>query len=64
MREELLTLLEEQRSAPDAAKAAGFRFEALQGELVVAGVFVRIFNEQPDFAVQDPAAFCKVLSHQ
>ena len=32
-----------------------------QGELVVAGVFVRVYNEQPAFPVADPAAFCKGL---
>ena len=32
-----------------------------QGELVVAGVFVRIYNEQPAYAVADPAAFAKGL---
>lgn len=32
-----------------------------QGELVVAGVFVRVYNEQPTFPVADPAAFCKGL---
>lgn len=33
----------------------------LQGELVVANVFVRVYNEQPTFPVTDPAAFCKGL---
>ena len=37
------------------------RVSVLQGELVVAGVFVRIYNEQPSFAVTDPAAFTKGL---
>lgn len=32
-----------------------------QRELVVAGVFVRVFNEQPTFLVTDPPAFCKGL---
>ena len=39
--------------------ASGFRFAALGKELVVAGVFVRVYNEQPNFPVADPAAFCK-----
>ena len=60
MREELLALLEAQRQVPDAAAAAGFNYKALGGELVVASVFVRVFIEQPGYAVQDPAAFCKV----
>ena len=33
----------------------------MQGELVVAGVFVRVYNEQPTFMVSDPPAFCKGL---
>lgn len=33
----------------------------MQGELVVAGVFVRVYNEQPTFPVTDPPAFCKGL---
>ena len=33
----------------------------MQGELVVAGVFVRVYNEQPTFPVSDPPAFCKGL---
>ena len=41
--------------------ATSFRFAALGQELVVAGVFVRVYNEQPNFPVTDPAAFCKGL---
>jgi len=41
--------------------ANGFKFAALGKELVVAGVFVRVYNEQPNFPVADPAAFCKGL---
>lgn len=41
--------------------ATGFKFAALGQELVVAGVFVRVYNEQPNFPVADPAAFCKGL---
>ena len=33
----------------------------MQGELVVAGVFVRVYNEQPTFPVSDAPAFCKGL---
>jgi DnaJ family protein C protein 13 len=33
----------------------------MQGELVVANVFVRVYNEQPAFQVTDPATFCKGL---
>ena len=41
--------------------ATGFRFAALGKELVVAGVFVGVYNQQPNFAVADPAAFCRGL---
>ena len=44
-----------------ATTTSGFRFAALGQELVVAGVFVRVYNEQPNFPVSDPAAFCKGL---
>ena len=46
--------------APNAP-ATGFRFAALGKELVVAGVFVGVYNQQPNFAVADPAAFCRGL---
>ena len=26
----------------------------------MAGVYVRVFNQQPNFPLADPAAFCKV----
>ena len=41
--------------------ATSFKFAALRQELVVAGVFVRVYNEQPNFPVADSAAFCKGL---
>ncbi|KAK9915634.1 hypothetical protein WJX75_001835 [Coccomyxa subellipsoidea] len=62
MREEVLAQMEAARDNPDkAVTAQGFRFEALQGELVVANVFVRVYNEQPTFPVSDAASFCKGL---
>ena len=73
MREEVLEALAAQRSgsthpagagvaAADSGGggAGGFRFAALDGELAVAGVYVRVFNQQPNFPLADPAAFCKV----
>ena len=44
-----------------ATTAKGFRFTALGQELVVAGVFVGVYNQQPNFSVADPAAFCRGL---
>lgn len=69
MRSEVVEALAAQRAAPTAADGgggtadddvAGFRFAALQGELAVAGVYVRVFNTQPNFGLADPQAFCKV----
>lgn len=34
---------------PAVAAAEGFTYRCLQGELVLAGVFVRVYTEQPDF---------------
>lgn len=48
-------------AAGSPTTATGFNFAALGQELVVAGVFVRVYNEQPNFPVADPAAFCKGL---
>ena len=49
-------------AGPAAALAPrDFAYSSLKGELVVAGVFVRVYNEQPSFALSDPAAFCKGL---
>lgn len=38
-------------AAPAAAAAGGegFTYTCLKGELVLAGVFVRVYTEQPDF---------------
>lgn len=48
-------------AAGSPTTATGFKFAALGQELVVAGVFVRVYNEQANFPVADPAAFCKGL---
>ncbi|KAK9807966.1 hypothetical protein WJX73_008492 [Symbiochloris irregularis] len=62
MREQLLAQMEAARSDASAAlPPSNFTYTAIQGELVVAGVFVRIFNEQPAYALSDAAAFAKGL---
>ncbi|CAD7701733.1 unnamed protein product, partial [Ostreobium quekettii] len=61
MRAEVLSLMEAQRECPDANAAAEFRFDALEGELQISGVFVRVYNEQPTFQLYEPAEFCKGL---
>ncbi|PWV15681.1 putative endosomal trafficking protein RME-8 [Trypanosoma cruzi] len=30
-------------------------------ELVIGGVFVRVYNEQPNFAIEEPVAFCAAM---
>ncbi|RNF26400.1 dnaJ-like protein subfamily C member 13 isoform X2 [Trypanosoma conorhini] len=44
------------------------RYSVHRNELIVGGMFVRVYNEQPSFAVEDPVAFCgaliKFLEHQ
>lgn len=44
-----------------ATTATGFKFAALGKELVIAGVFVGVYNQQPNFPIADPAAFCRGL---
>lgn len=48
-------------ATPGTGDAAAFRFAALGRELVIAGVFVGVYNQQPSFPVVDPASFCKGL---
>ena len=66
MREETLEALSAARMAPadmaqGPASLAQFRHVALAEELVVAGVFVRLYNEQPDCPLADAPALCKGL---
>lgn len=61
MREELLEAAESQKICPDVRAASQHTFKAIQGELVIAGVFVRVYNEQPSFSLADPNSFCKGL---
>jgi DnaJ family protein C protein 13 len=41
----------------DPSLGADFRFTAHKSELVIAHVFVRIYNEQPTFALKNPKRF-------
>ena len=41
----------------DAAEALEFTFEALRRELQVGLVYVRVYNEQPEFRIPDPRGF-------
>ncbi len=62
-RAELLEFLEAERTSSvrtgtcDPAFGSNFKFTAHENELVVGAVFVRIFNQQPMFQLQEPKRF-------
>ena len=67
MREELLRKsesLKERRGPSGIMEAADFGYTCLKEELVVSDVYVRIYNEQPTFAINNPAEFCKSIVRQ
>ncbi|XP_075509784.1 dnaJ homolog subfamily C GRV2-like isoform X2 [Primulina tabacum] len=74
MRAELLTFVEEQRAlhGPDGSydlkDSHSFVYEALSKELYVGNVYLRVYNDQPDFEITEPEIFCLALvdfiSHQ
>jgi DnaJ family protein C protein 13 len=75
MRAQLLGLMREQREAVQpivtltaetdlsqgAALPADFCYDSLRGELFIAQVFVRVYNEQPNYKLAEPVAFAKGL---
>ena len=64
MREELAKAAEEHRRSPGAealTTASKYSYASLRGELVVAGVYVRVYIEQPSFPLKDSVSFCKGL---
>lgn len=38
-----------------------FAYEALSKELFVGNVYLRVYNDQPDFEISEPEAFCVAL---
>ncbi|KAL1502231.1 hypothetical protein ABEB36_007404 [Hypothenemus hampei] len=59
-RSELVDLLNEQidtREHVDFNVATSFKFSAHREELVIGGVFIKIYNQQPAFPVQNPKNF-------
>ena len=67
-RTELADFLERQRNTAlknaedlDPSEWSGFEFSALRQELVVGGVFVRVFNDQPAFPLPDAVKFLSSL---
>ncbi|XP_030954444.1 dnaJ homolog subfamily C GRV2 isoform X2 [Quercus lobata] len=73
-RAELLKYVDQQRESqgPDGSydlkDSQVFVYEALSKELFVGNVYLRVYNDQPDFEISEPEAFCVALiefiSHQ
>ncbi|KDO80431.1 hypothetical protein CISIN_1g000052mg [Citrus sinensis] len=66
-RAELLKFVDQQRASqsPDGSydlkDSNGFLYEALSKELYVGNVYLRVYNDQPDFEITEPEAFCVAL---
>ncbi|CAM8877018.1 unnamed protein product [Rhodiola kirilowii] len=66
-RAELLRFVDEQRvnQCPDGSYELNdvnmFAYKALSKELYVGHVYLRVYNDQPDFEISDPEAFCAAL---
>ncbi|KAL9274125.1 DnaJ homolog subfamily C GRV2-like protein, partial [Drosera capensis] len=66
-RSELLKFVDEQRASqgPDGSydlkDSHAFTYKALSTELFVGKVYLRIYNDQPDFEISEPEAFCVAL---
>ncbi|KAK1282702.1 hypothetical protein QJS10_CPB22g00984 [Acorus calamus] len=66
-RSELLKFVDQQRATqgPDGSydleQAHLFTYEALSKELHVGNVYLRVYNDQPEFDISEPEAFCVAL---
>lgn len=66
-RSELLKFVDQQRSSqgPDGSyrmeESQGFTYQALSKELHVGNVYLRVYNNQPDFEISEPEIFCIAL---
>lgn len=66
-RAELLKFVEEQRACQgpdgsyDVKDSHTFVFEALSKELFVGNVYLRVYNDQPEFEISEPDVFCVAL---
>ncbi|GMI97704.1 GRAVITROPISM DEFECTIVE 2, modified transport to the vacuole 12, KATAMARI2 [Hibiscus trionum] len=66
-RAELLKFVDQQRASqgPDGSydlkDSHIFSYEALSKELFVGNVYLRVYNDQPDFEISEPEAFCVAL---
>lgn len=66
-RGELLKFIDQRRSSPlpdgsfDLTPAIEFRYKPLSEELHVGEVYLRVYNEQPDFEISQAELFCQSL---
>ncbi|XP_057415309.1 dnaJ homolog subfamily C GRV2 isoform X2 [Lotus japonicus] len=66
-RAELLKFVDQQRAAqgPDGSydikESHDFVYKALSRELFIGNVYLRVYNDQPDFEISEPEAFCVSL---
>ncbi|KAK9102564.1 hypothetical protein Sjap_019818 [Stephania japonica] len=66
-RAELLKFVDQQRACqgPDGSydleESQTFSYEALSKELHVGNVYLRVYNDQPDYEISEPEAFCVAL---
>ncbi|XP_058111724.1 dnaJ homolog subfamily C GRV2 isoform X2 [Magnolia sinica] len=66
-RAELLKFVDQQRASqgPDGSydlkESHAFAYEALSKELHVGNVYLRVYNDQPDFEISEPETFCVAL---
>ncbi|XP_038711380.1 dnaJ homolog subfamily C GRV2 isoform X1 [Tripterygium wilfordii] len=66
-RAELLKFVDQQRAShsPDGSydlnDSRAFIYKALSKELFVGNVYLRVYNDQPEFEISDPGAFCVAL---
>ncbi|XP_074269468.1 dnaJ homolog subfamily C GRV2 [Silene latifolia] len=66
-RAELLKFVEEQRASEghdgsyELNNSLEFTYESLSKELCVGNVYLRVYNDQPDFEISEPEGFCVAL---
>ncbi|PON73364.1 Coatomer beta subunit [Parasponia andersonii] len=66
-RAELLKFVDQQRASQasdgsyDLKDSHGFMYKALSKELYVGNVYLRVYNDQPDFEISEPESFCVAL---
>lgn len=66
-RAELLKFVDQQRASQgpdgsyDLTESHSFAYEALSKELHVGNVYLRVYNNQPDYEISEPEAFCVAL---